>query len=115
MATFSKEPLSGAIHGKGVLVAATTSPGTIIHTAQSSALTFDEIFLYAQNNHTADVQITIQWGGTSATDAITITIPYRDGMILIAPGLILRNSFSIRVYAPVANVITMFGYVNRMT
>ena len=53
MATFSKVVLSGGTSGADILVAATATAGTLIHTANATAL--DEIWLWAQNNTTADV------------------------------------------------------------
>ena len=41
MATFSKIPLSGSTNGKGILVAATATLGTTIHTAGSGTTNFD--------------------------------------------------------------------------
>jgi hypothetical protein len=41
MATFSKIPLSGSTNGKGILVAATATLETTIHTAGSGTTNFD--------------------------------------------------------------------------
>ncbi len=115
MATYSKLKLSGSTDGKNIKVVATSSAGTTIHTAVSgtTAGIFDEIWIYAYNSHTADVLLTIQWGGTtSPDDDIKVTIPYQQGQFLIIPGEILQNSLIVKAYAAVANVITIGGYVN---
>jgi hypothetical protein len=53
MATFSKVLLSGSTNGASVLVAATSTPGTTIHTAVSGTSSLDEIWLYADNSSSA--------------------------------------------------------------
>ena len=76
MASFTKKILSGSTDGRGVLVAATSSPGTTIHTGSSTAATIQEIWLYASNPDTTQYTLTVQWGGTtSPNDYITIPIP----------------------------------------
>jgi hypothetical protein len=51
MATYEKLVLSGSTDGAGIKVAATSCPGTTIHTASSTATTIDEIWIYATNNN----------------------------------------------------------------
>ena len=71
MATYTKAILSGSTDGKQILVTATTSSGTTIHTAVSGTTNIDEVWLYATNNDTASVNLTILWGGsTSPNDYI---------------------------------------------
>ena len=114
MAIFSKHILSGSTDGRGVKVVATASSGTTIHTANASAT--DEIWLYAYNSDSSSRLLTIQYGGTSSPDDdIKITLQPQVGLILVIPGLILTNSSVVRAYASAANVITISGYVNRIT
>lgn len=114
MADFSKIPLSGSTDGKMIKVAATSTPGTTIHTSTSSATGFDEIWLWAQNNHTADVLLTIELGGTtSPDDLIQYTVPTKAGLKIILPGVILRNSLVLKAFAGTTNVISLAGYANR--
>lgn len=114
MATFSKIPFSGSTNGKGILVAATATTGTTIHTAVSGTSSFDEIWLYASNNSTNAVKLTIEYGSTAAADNIEITIPGESGMVLVVPGLFLNNSLLVTAFAGTTNVITIHGYVNRV-
>ena len=115
MATFSKAKLSGSTDGKAILVAATATPGTTIHTAVSGTSNFDEVWLYAANNHTADVVLTIEYGGTtSPNDKIVQTIPASGGLILVLPGLVLQNSNVIKAFAGTASVVSIHGYVNQI-
>lgn len=115
MATYSKLPLSGSTNGRGIAVATTTSAGTLIHTAISGTVNEDEIWLYAMNTSASAVKLTIEHGGTSTSDQIEITIAPEAGLVLISPGLVLQNSLIVRAFAGTANVINIFGYVNRIS
>lgn len=116
MATFSKQLLSGSTNGKAIKVAATATAGTLIHTAASGTSTIDEIWLYAHNTSASAVKLTIEWGETTAPDGhIEINIGAEGtGMVLVAPGIPLQNSLVVRAFAGTANVINVFGYVNRI-
>lgn len=116
MATFSKQLLSGSTNGKAIKVAATATAGTLIHTAASGTSTIDEIWLYAHNTSASAVKLTIEWGEATAPDGhIEINIGAEGtGMVLVAPGIPLQNSLVVRAFAATANVINIFGYVNRI-
>ena len=114
MATFSKVVLSGGTSGADILVAATATAGTLIHTANATAL--DEIWLWAQNNTTADVVLTIEFGGVSSPkDLVIQTIPTKSGLVNIIPGIPLTGSLVVRAFAGTASVISVAGFVNRIT
>ena len=120
MATYSKVLLSGSTQGKAIKVAATASVGTTIHATGTSATIEDEIWLYAYNSSSVAVALTIQFGGTTAVDNdIKLSIPAISGLTLVIPGLILTGTGSaantVAAYAATANVITISGYVNRIT
>lgn len=120
MASFSKLILSGSTDGRAIKVAATGTPGTTIHTGSSVATTLDEIWLYAQNTDTTPRKLTIEWGGVSSPDdLIEITIPAESGLTLVAPGLLIKGNASaalvVRAFAATANVVTIHGYVNRIS
>jgi hypothetical protein len=116
MPTFNKIPFSGSTNGRGVQVSATATAGTLIHTAVSGTTNFDEVWLYAENSSTSSVPLTIEFGGTNAaTDTIEITIAGKSGLVLVCPGLFLNNGLAIRAFAGTTNVLSVFGYVNRVT
>jgi hypothetical protein len=115
MATFSKLPLSGSTNGKGVQVAATTTAGTLIHTAVTGTTSFDEVWIYAVNISASAVKLTVEYGGTAGADNIEITIPGEAGLTLVIPGLFLNNAQVVRAFAATTNVITLHGYVNRVS
>ena len=119
MATFSKQFLSGSTGGQPVLVAQTATAGTLIHTTGTSSSIFDEIWLYAQNDHTADILLTIEFGGvTSPNNLIRQTVTTRSGLMLVIPGLILAgdgtSGRNVRAFAAVAAQVHISGYVNRI-
>ena len=113
--TVSRIPLSGSTDGRAVKVAATSSAGTTIHTATSSASDCDVITLYAYNSSGSAVNLTLQWGGTtSVDDDIKLSIPATSGLTLVVPDLVLRNSLVVKAYAGTADVITIHGFANRV-
>jgi hypothetical protein len=113
MATFTKVALSASTDGLPVKVAATATAGTTIHTAHATSL--DEIWLYAYNGHTADVVLTVEFGGATVPDQnIILTVSTKAGLILVIPGLLLTNSKVLKAFAATANVITLSGFVNRI-
>lgn len=114
--TLTKQLLSGSTNGKAILVAATATPGTTIHTAVSGTASMDEIYLYAMNTDTSDRKLTIEWGGTtSPNDLIEFSVPAESGLSLIIPGLLLNNTLIVKAFAAAANVVTIHGWVNRIT
>jgi hypothetical protein len=120
MATFTKVALSGSTQGKAIKVVATASSGTTIHATGTSSSIIDEIWLYAYNSSTGPIALTIQFGGTTAVDNdIKIDIPPASGLTLVVPGLMLTGTGAaantIRAYAATANVLTLSGYVNRIS
>jgi hypothetical protein len=119
MATYSKLVLSGSTDGRAIKVAATATPGTTIHTASSTATHYDEIWLYAQNTDTTARKLTIEWGSTSSPDDLfEITIPPEAGLTLLVPGLVLKGNATpliVRAFAATADVVTVYGYANRIS
>jgi len=115
MATFTKAHLSGAADGLAVKVAATATAGTTIHTAVAgtTAVTFDEIWIWAVNSSTSAVKLTIEWGEATAPDGnIEVTIPPESGLQQVIPGLILHNAKVVKAFASVTNVVMLHGFVN---
>ena len=122
MATYSKlalQPAGTTGDGLGILVAATATAGTAIHTASTTATTIDELWLYGYNNETSSVVLTIEYGGvTSPKDVIKSTMAAQAGLVLLVAGLVLQGNETakiVRAFAATANKISIFGYVNRIT
>lgn len=119
MATFTKTILSGSTDGKGILVTATGTAGTLIHTGSNVASTLDEVWLYAVNSSANSVKLTIEWGGTTApNDLIELTVLPESGLVTIAPGLLIKGNASsqlnVRAFAATGSVISVHGFVNQI-
>ena len=119
MATFAKQVLSGSTDGKGILVAATSTSGTTIHTGSATSTVIDEVWLYAVNTSASAVKLTIEYGGTTApNDNIEFTVPAEAGLYLIVPALLIKGNATplvIRAFAATTNVIVVHGYINRIS
>ena len=118
MATALKRKLSGSTDGKAIKVVQTSTAGTTIHTAVAgtTAGTYDEVWLWAYNGHTANVVLTIEFGGADVPDQnIVVTIPFKAGLVPVVPGFILQNGMVVKAFAATANVITLNGFVNAIT
>jgi hypothetical protein len=111
--TFSKVILSGSTDGRPIAVAATSSPGTTIHTAGAGQTNRDLLYLQAINVSAGSVKLTIEFGGTSTSDDIMQYIPAQSGMQWVVKGLPLQNSLIVKAFAGITNVINITGYVNR--
>jgi len=115
MAAITKVLLSGSTNGKAIKVVQTASAGTTIHTAVSGATDLDEIWLWAQNSSAGDVKLTLEWGEATAPDGnIEVTIPGEQGLVQVAPGLLLQDSLVVKAFASSANVILIHGFANRL-
>jgi hypothetical protein len=113
-----KRKLSGSTDGKAIKVAQTSTAGTTIHTAVAgtTAGTFDEIWLWGYNGHTAAVTLTLEFGGADVPDQnIVVTLASKSGLVPLVPGLILQNGMVVKCFAGTANVITIIGFVNSIT
>jgi hypothetical protein len=115
--TYTKLNLSGSSFGQQILVTATTSgSATPIHTAVAGSSSFDEIWLYAYNDATASVQLSILWGATTEPASVNrTTIASKAGRTLITDGKLLQNGLTISAYAAAGSFITVDGFINRLT
>lgn len=108
--------LSASTNGKRILVAATATPGTTIHTATNTSGELDWVTLYAHNDHTSILTLTVEFGGTtSPDDVVRETLLSQAGDVLIIAGLPLRGGLVIKAFASVANKVTLSGFIERAT
>ena len=110
--TITKVKLSASTNGRGVKVAATATAGTTIHTADATAL--DEIVTYVTNTSSTDCSLTFEFGGTTSPDDNMKFIVPANETIPCIPGIPLTGSVVVRAFAAVANVLIVFGFVNRI-
>lgn len=116
----SKIPFSGSTQGKPIKVVATATLGTTIHTTGTSATIEDSLYLWAYNGHTADVLLTIEFGGVTVPDQnLLMTVPFKSGLVLLVDGAMLLGNGSagltVSAFAATANVITLWGFCLRTT
>lgn len=117
MATFSRVLLSGSTSGAPIPVAATATPGTLLHTAVTGATSFDEVYLWASNVTNATATLTIEWGGVADPGShITkaLDIPAKSGPTLIVAGESINGGLAIRAFSGTASAINITGHVNRI-
>ena len=116
----TKTLLSGSMGGMPIKVVATATTGTTIHATGTSATIIDEVWLYATNTSASSVNLTIEFGSTTAPDQnIILAIPAKSGLSICVAGLTLVGTGSvartITAFAGSANVINIIGYVNRIS
>ena len=116
----TKTLLSGSTRGMPIKVVATATTGTTIHATETSSTIIDEVWLYATNTSTLTVQLTIEFGSTTAPDQnIIVGIPSKSGLSICVAGLTLTGTgaaaSTITAFAATANVINIVGYVNRVS
>lgn len=116
MATYSKQFLSESVNGKAILVSGTaTASANTVHTAVSGTSSLDEIWLYAVNTSNSNVKLTIEYGETTSPNGhIEVTVLAEAGAVCVVPGFLLQNSLVVKAFAATTNVITIYGFVNRV-
>lgn len=111
--SFTAAILSGSTDGRPIKVAATSTPGTTIHTTTASnSGDLDRVSLWALNTDTSAITLTVEWGGTTSPDDHANVIELQPNRkALIADGLPIANSLSIKAFAGTANKVTITGTV----
>tara|TARA_Y100000004_G_C8592361_1_gene277025 strand:- start:11 stop:394 length:384 start_codon:yes stop_codon:yes gene_type:complete len=127
MAVYEKLNLSpGGTEGDGnpIQITDTSGNGSFIHDTSNDETKQDELWLWATNIHTSDVQVTLHVGylnsgSAAATERMMVTLPSKSGWTLILQGIPLRSSGStprrVAAFAGTANVVNVVGYVNRIS
>ncbi len=118
MASFAKIPLSGSTNGKPIVVVATATAGTTIHTAGSGTPNIAEIWLWVSNITGSAATLTLEWGGVTDPGQLLVkaySIAANSGPILIAPGLPLNNGVVVGAFSGTASALNVSGFCNRIT
>jgi hypothetical protein len=108
--------LSGSVDGQAIDVSATAGTAAVtIHTAGSA--TTDLITIYATNNDAEGETRTLNlyWGGTAASDVITLPVPCKAGPVLATWQLPLTNAKVVRAWSDEAPDCDIHGSVIRVT
>ena len=117
-AVFTRELLSGSTSGKPIPVAATATPGTLIHTAVSGATSYDEVYIWASNVTAIAATITVEWGGVTDPGSHMVkgyVLAANSLPTAIAVGQVLNGASVVRAFSATASAINVTGYVNRIT
>lgn len=117
MASYSRVLLSGSTNGKPVIVAATATPGTTIHTAIAGTNAFDEVYIWVSNVTSAAATLTIGWGGTTDPGNHIVkafSIPANSPPIPVVTGQVMNNGLVIGAFSGTASALNITGYVNRI-
>lgn len=113
MPVYSGSVLSGSTSGRPIPVAATSTPGTAIHTAGATG--FDEVYLFASNVTASAATLTIEWGGVSDPgDHMTkaYSIPANSPPVPVAVGQRIAGSLAIKAFSGTASAINITGWAN---
>lgn len=117
MTTIVRVLLSGSTDGKPIPVAATATPGTLLHTAITGSVGFDEIYLWASNVTGSAATITIEWGGVTDPGSLickAVSIAANSGPTLVVNGQCLNNASVVRAFSGTASALNITGHVNRI-
>lgn len=118
MAVFSGNVLSGSTNGRPIPVAATATPGTLIHTAIAGTAGFDEVYLWASNVTAANATLTVELGGVSDPGDHLVKgyiLPANSGPIPIAVGQRVQGGVAVRAFSATASAINITGFYNRVS
>lgn len=111
MSVISKVIPTGTPNGKSLKVVATVAGSAdTFHTADASAT--DEVWLYALNNDTQNRELTVLIDGQETT---VVGVPFKQGLMLVIPGLPVSGAKTIKVFAEVTDKIYVSGWVNRIS
>lgn len=118
MSMFSRVLLSGSVSGQPIPVAATATPGTVIHTAADGESSFDEVYLFAANVTAVAAKLTIEWGGVANPGSHLVKqynlTPFC-APIRIADGQVLNGGTVCRAFSDTASAINITGFVTRIS
>jgi len=126
MATLTKHLLSeiDSISSRRFIIESVeASAADVFHVTTTTATTLDEIWVYAHNYSSADVEVTFLCSLTglpstkvgNVNESVSVTIPYKSGRALVFDGLLMAHGLSAAAYASSTNSITLDGFVNRIT
>lgn len=118
MATYARLLLSGSSNGQVIPVAATATPGTLIHTAVAGDGAFDEVYVWAANVTGSPATLTIEWGGVADPSCHLVkqfSIPAHSGPQAVLAGQNLNGGLVAQAFSGTANAINLSGFVNRIS
>lgn len=117
MATYSRVLLSGSTDGKPIVVAATATPGTTLHTAVSGTTAFDEVYAWVSNVTGSAATITVEWGSTTDPGGHickAYSVPANSPPIPLITGQTVNNGAVVKAFSGTASALNITGHVNRI-
>lgn len=112
--------LSGSSDGQPIKVAATSTPGTLIHTASSTATDIDRILIKACNTDIVARDLTIEWGGVTSPDNLIkyLNVPPGQAETIVVSYSPLKGNATpkvVRAFGSAANIFNLTGEVLRVS
>jgi hypothetical protein len=118
MARYSRTHLTGSTSGRPIPVAATATPGTLIHTATATAADYDELWLWVSNVTGTAATLTLEWGGVTDPGQLLVkaySVSANNAPILVSNGLTLNGGVVVRAFSGTGAALNITGYINRIT
>lgn len=113
MPSFSRQLFSGSTNGKPINIAATASPGTLIHTAHATDK--DVVYLELCDYGAVDTICTVEIGTTGSYQTFRVKVLKDSGPVVAIEKITLTGSQEVRVFCSAANEVVAFGHVDRIT
>lgn len=105
--------LSASTNGRYILVTATSTLGTLAHTAVTGTARWDKVWLYAANTSASSVVVTVEFGGVGTANDILTVVPAQ-GQANLIYGIPLQNGLTVTVFAGTGSVINVGGYIEQV-
>jgi hypothetical protein len=107
-------PASDSTNGRPILVAATASPGTLIHVCNAGSNEVEDVEIWASNYSTSLTRtLYVELGGTTASD--TINIQLRPSTTVTVCKIRLLSTVSIRAYDSSGADVRVWAFMERWT
>ncbi len=123
--TITRRLLSGSTNGQPIAITSTQGvvPVTIHAPVTGATTSLEEIFIYAQNNASSNVNLVVEFGISTSGHAVRTPLPPLGGLQLVIPGLLIGITAStitgwLDTTASLANSgagqVAVYGYINRI-
>ena len=108
-------PLSGSTNGKLISVTGSnTGNADTIHTASARTGELDLVTIYANNLVTSSPQLTLAWGGTSASDLLRWDLAWDTSEVAtLIDSFPIRNGLAIKAYTSIPSSGRLGGVARR--
>lgn len=107
--------LSASTNGQPLVIDATSSPGTLLHTVSTATAAIEDVFVDVWNTATADALLTMELGATGETRQVSTTVPTRTGPWRMVSGDRFSGAtgITIRAFATATGIFRIAGGVNQ--